>query len=238
MWFLSQRIDAKRALVDSLQDVTQSERQSDWADARLAQERVKARLTDSTSVDLRNQAVQNDADLAMVARLDTVRLGKTPLFLQGMSDQPFRHEYEVAFAEGGYGSTDDPAQQVAARINRSNIRGALLDAVYDWTASSQTHRLSQWLDEILVRCDPTPVPWIARARKALYLQDQTALTQLLQEAPTDRICVRLFDSLALRLQDVGGDGIPYLIRMQRSRPDDFWTAFDLNRLLLETKAIG
>jgi tetratricopeptide (TPR) repeat protein/tRNA A-37 threonylcarbamoyl transferase component Bud32 len=226
-WALAQHTATQRAISEDLHQVVQDEHRAAWADARLCQERVNARLNSTTSVQLRRQAEQNDKDLAMVDRLDSIRLAKSPLLLHEVNDMAFRSEYKAAFADAGYGTPDDPPEQVANRINGSNIKAPLLDAIYNWTASAEDKRLVKWLNAILVISDPTPHPWIVQARRATHSRDQAALIRMLQNAPNDRTCTRLVDTLALRLQDLGADGIPFLKQVLRSHPDDFWTAYDL-----------
>jgi serine/threonine-protein kinase len=226
-WAIAERTAARRAINDDLQEVIQDERRGAWADAKLCQERVKARLNRNTPAELRRQSQQNDADLTMVGRLDSIRLARSPRLLHEINDMAFRDEYRAAFADAGYGSPDDAPELVASRINTSNIKPALLAAIYDWTASGDDKRLVNWLSAIMAGSDPTPHPWIIRARKKIFTGNKSELIALLLDAPTDRTCVRLADTLALRLQDLGGDGISFLKRTFRTHPDDFWTAFDL-----------
>jgi tetratricopeptide (TPR) repeat protein len=226
-WVAAGRAASARALEDDLKEVARLEDLNEWNEARIAQERVKARLTNGTPSLLRKQAARNDADLAMVVRLDSIRLGRMPSMLHDTTETMFHDEYEAAFHDAGYGTPDDPAEAVAERVKSSNIKTMLLYALYNWASADVDDHLRNWLMSVTNLADDKAGSWTVRARNTHAWKNKANLIELLESAPSDKACLRLEDTLAERLQSLGGDGIGFLKQVQRAHPDDLWTNHDL-----------
>jgi tetratricopeptide (TPR) repeat protein len=220
-WIAEKRSAEAHVLEDDLKDVARLEEQDAWNDARIAQERVKAHLTGATPILLRKQAAQNDADLAMVVRLESIQIARIPM----VQPDPVEDDFKAAFRDAGYGTPADAAEVMADKIKSSNIRTALLQGLYNWAGDDVNFR--NWLLNVTRLVDNKSGSWVALAREASTWNNKADLIRLLDSAPSDKTCVPLENALAQRLVDLGGDGISFLKKVQRAYPDDLWTNFDL-----------
>ena len=108
-------------------------RKASWPEARNALERVKSRLGERGSHDIRGRLDRGARDLELADRLDAIRLtgytmvGGVPDFAR--SDE----RYEEAFREAGFDEVGSPLESLAAKIKASDIRNALLVAFDNWS---------------------------------------------------------------------------------------------------------
>jgi tetratricopeptide (TPR) repeat protein/tRNA A-37 threonylcarbamoyl transferase component Bud32 len=231
IWSFTQRAAAARTLEEDLLQVESLEAKSQWDDARLVQERVRARLSADTSATLRSRAEQNDKDLATVARLGAISRALSGRW--GLTNSKFQNllnnssQYESAFRDAGLGTPAEPAEAVAARIRSKNIKTALLDALYDWVGSADDQHLHKWILQVAMMADPAPTQWAERAKDPKTWRSKAALVEVLETAPANPGCLRLTTTVADRLQALGGDGISYLKKLQRQHPGDFRTNYTL-----------
>ncbi len=225
LWIVAQRQATARALDEDLQQVTNFEARADWNDARMAQERVRARLNAAVPDQLRKRAARNDLDLAIVARLDATQLNRMRSLLPG-TDEASTAEFESAFRDAGLGAPNDPADIVASRVRASIIKPALLDALFVWISFSRNQQINGWLLDVAQRADPAPGDWLSATFKESW-DDKASLIRLLKSAPINPGCTRHVATLAYHLQELGGDGIPYLKKLQLANPADFWTTYTL-----------
>jgi tetratricopeptide (TPR) repeat protein/tRNA A-37 threonylcarbamoyl transferase component Bud32 len=226
LWFLARRAAVVRAIDEDLVQVAYFERQSDWSNARLAQERIKGRISDFVPATLRLRALQNDADLATVNRLDSARL-QLMMSVSPRGAEAKLKEIESAFRDGGFGTPADPADVVAARIRRSPIKAALQDALYDWIGMAWQQRVDGWQLNVAKQVEPEASAWTNEVLSADW-QNRKVISTLLQNAPKDKDSRRLVANLAEFLQREGGDGISTLDRLQKANPSDFWTNYSLS----------
>ncbi|HTE05012.1 MAG TPA: tetratricopeptide repeat protein [Planctomycetota bacterium] len=238
-----QRATTERAVRDDLRAVAQSGRVSAWAEARTALERAKARLGGGGPQALRELVAQCGRDLALVASLEDIRLQRV-VVVGGRFDMAGNRRradaaYEAAFRGAGLGGfgpgeAGDDASAVAARVAASPVQVALLAALDDWAScvpyGTDPHRQA-WVLDVARQADPDPTGWQHRLRDASSSRDRDALATLASEAQTPGASLPALVALAERLDDLGGDAVPLLLRLQRAHPDDFWVNLTLGDVL-------
>ncbi len=177
-------------------------------------------------------------DQEFVARLDAIRLNRAAV-VDGNFDKRFNkaqadREYEVAFHEAGLAEVHDDVEVAAARVEASNIRQALVDALDDWAACVRTasdQRRQGWLLELARRADRDATGLRDRLRDPAVRRNRAALTELAGTALAAKASVQLLVVFGERLRDAGGDAIPFLTRVQQEHPGDFWANFILGDAL-------
>jgi serine/threonine-protein kinase len=178
-------------------------------------------------------------DQEFVARLDAIRLNRAAV-VDGSFDtdantrankEQADSAYEVAFREAGFGDVQDDPAAVAARVEASNIRGALAASLDDWATSATDERRQRWLLEVARRANPDPTGFRDRLLDPAVWKDRAALTELTAKALAAKPSVQLLVMLAGRLQEAGGEAVLFLTQVQQEHPDDFWANFTLGEAL-------
>src|SRR5262249_62126449 len=103
-----------------------------WADARAVLELAQARLGWGGPADLRRRLDQAQRDLDLVIQLDNIRLQRVTGGELDFYKAQANRDYAEAFHRAGLGTVPDPPARVAANINASAVRGALVAALNDW----------------------------------------------------------------------------------------------------------
>ncbi len=237
-----QRAATARAVRADLDSLAQHLAGSEWAAARTALERAKARLGSGDTPDrtgstgsLHARVQVGERDLALVARLDAIRLQRAAV-LDGRFDLRRNRaradaDYETAFRAAGLGGPGDDPTEVAARIAGSAIRAALVAALDDWAlcaAHAEAASREAWLLDVAARADGDHTPWRAELGPPA---ERTALERLAHAALAEDAAPARSAALAERLAAAGGDARPLFLEAQRRRPDDFWTNFALGEAL-------
>src|SRR5439155_24198534 len=93
--------------------------------------------------------------------------------------EPSDARYEEAFRTAGFGQVHDDTDVVAARIEASNIRSALVAALDHWSACTPDRRRKNWVLEVARKADAGPTGWRSRARDPNEREDGAALAKLL-----------------------------------------------------------
>jgi serine/threonine-protein kinase len=201
---------------------------SRWHEARAALERARGRLGDRDSTELHRQLDQGNRDLALSALLDDIRLESITSYWgrPGHVSTPAR--YQATFREAGFGNVLDPADDVAARIAASNIRGALLDALDEWSRWADPDSKA-WILEVARKADPDPTGWRGRARDPALRADDAALSEFVATAPVEDQPVALLLSLVWDLPRRSLTRLAFLKRIQKVNPDNFWCSEMLGR---------
>jgi serine/threonine-protein kinase len=178
-------------------------------------------------------------DQEFVARLDAIRLNRAAV-IRGRFDIAANRaragqKYEVAFRDAGFGEVGDDPAVVAATVEASNLRGALLAALDDRAicATDEADEPRRWLLEVARRADPDPTGSCNRLRDPEAWKNPAVLTELTGTAPVKGQPVQLLVALGERLRDTGGDATSFLLRVQREHPHDFWANLTLGDTLRE-----
>jgi tetratricopeptide (TPR) repeat protein len=217
----------EQAVQADLREMADLQRRSAWPEAIASLERAKGRIGESGSAELRGLLDQRAREMGLVARLDAIRLGR---YSSNGGDFDLRRadsEFEAAFVKVGIGRVKDDARAVAARVNASNIRKALVDALDEWSEIAAEPSRRDWLVTVAREADHDPTGWRDRARDPSNWKSEEALARLLQTAPVADDYVRLLWMIGDHWRLLGRDSIPFFKRVQQAHPGDF----DLNMRL-------
>jgi serine/threonine-protein kinase len=225
LWLAVHRGQLRQAVEGDLREVTVLQQQARWTDARGALQRAEARLGADGLGDesLRQRIDQARRDLALVIELDRIRLNRATsgddlAYYKSRADR----QYLSAFENSGLAKEQDPPGVVAARINASAVRVALLAALDDWTVCVTDKSRRDWLLTIARETDPDPLGWGDRIRDPATWDDLAALSELAEAVPVQGQSVSLLLGLGERLRAAGGDATGFLKRVQNDHPAEFW----------------
>jgi len=215
-----------------LRDAAQAQARSSWSQARAALDRAQVRLGTGGSEELRHRVMQCGRELELVARLDDIRLNRVTrgelVFYKAQADG----EYVQVFGREGIRPGDEP-QSVAAAINGSPVRGAIVAALDDWLVCSTNLAQRAWLIEVARETNQSPQGWRQRVLDPTAWEDPRNLAELAKTAPVEEESVSLLLALGERLRMARRDAIPLLKRVQAEHPDDFWANLILGNAVLQ-----
>jgi eukaryotic-like serine/threonine-protein kinase len=236
LWVISERAAVERAADEDLQEMARLEDASLWPEAQAAWQRAKVRVAEGASANLRGRVDQGLRELQLVARLDGIRLKRIARAGQAKGDPDA--DYEKAFVEADLGCVGDDPADVAARIRALPIRNALVGALDDWNLcfrqeAPESARRAAWVRDVAQRSDAEPASWRGRVRDPKS-GDPNTLLELIASAPVDDKSVPLLLGLANRLEAAGQSPFPFLSKVQRAHPNDFWANFVLANKLRES----
>ena len=178
---------------------------------------------------------QGTSDLALGLRLDELRLGDT-YNLEGVLDvKGLDVRYSEAFRNAGLGKVGEPVEAVAARVKASRLRETFVAGLDDCVAYVHDASRRSWLLALATKAEPYPTAWSVLARDPSSWENSKALLKLSNTAPFNRQSVPLLLALQKRLSATGEDPVPFLKRIQKSKPDDFYTNFALGRVLMRNQ---
>jgi tetratricopeptide (TPR) repeat protein/tRNA A-37 threonylcarbamoyl transferase component Bud32 len=205
--------------------VRQLERDGKLQEARA----LLPRPLDVEATELRSQVQDALAELELARKLDAIRDGRQEI-VNGRFDLAVNlarsgRGYEEAFREAGFGGFANEPAEVAARVARSPIRAALVAALDDWSVCSTDDARARWVMEVARRADPDPSGWRDRVRQPGLSRE--TLAELAATAAVQDQSPQLLAALALRMGTVVGDVVPFLDRVQRQYPGDFWASYAL-----------
>jgi serine/threonine-protein kinase len=236
LWLAVQQAHRRDAVEAELKDAAGLQESSRWAEARASLDRAD-QLDGSWPYDLHRRIARARGDLDLAINLDTIRLRRVTRgdldFYRTQADR----EYRDAFREAGLGEVYDPPQRVAARINASAVRGALVAALLDWTVSASDPKQRAWLLEVVRQTDADPDAWRKRVLDPPAWEKSEALNELAQTAPVARQSVSLLLAIGERLKFMGLDPVLFLKRVQKEHPADFWANLILGKTLVQQEPV-
>lgn len=214
-----------QAVAEDLKEADVFQGQGQWAEALPALERASGRLEGSGLDSLQTQVAERRRDVALVARLENVRLIS--------ADEPDLaaqvQAYRAAFAENGLDVAALAPEEIAQRIRDSAIRIHLIRALDNWAycqggvpggKSEPLNAIAQLADED---------PFRQQLRNPQFRKDRKALEALAQgEAVLAQPPESVMNLFSL-LEDAGATavGVQLLRRAQALHPADFWINFQL-----------
>ncbi len=235
MWLVVRQAHRRDAVEADLKKVGELQDGARWAAAQAALDRAEARLGGGGPDDLRQRLGQARRDLDLVIKLDAIRLKRVThgelTFYKAQADR----DYKEAFQEAGLGEVHDQPSSVAAMINASAVRAALVAALDDWAICIADKEQRDWLLKVLQEADPDPEGWRDRILDPLAWDDPAALAELARTVP-GRLPVSLLLALGERLKAVNGDAPAFLKHVQKEHPGDFWANLILGNALLRSQA--
>jgi len=228
------RAAAVRAVQSDLREIAELESTKDWEKIAVVLARVEGRMADGGPAGLRTDIDQAASDLQLAKRLEHIRTHRTPL-LGGIPDKAVGdRSYEAAFRDSNLG-VNDSAKEMAERIMASPLRRTLVEGLDDWAVCASEPRRRAWCLEIAQLVDPGPDGWGHRLRDSSAWQDHAALAEVGVAAPIELLPMSLLVAVVERLQDLGGDAVELLKRVDGERPGDFGVNFRLGFALMTQK---
>jgi eukaryotic-like serine/threonine-protein kinase len=256
IWWHGQRTALEATAVAYAEaDLTEAERLRDRGEFKASAEvlrRAKDRLREFVPPELHDRLQAAFDNLELVTRLDAIRqeraLVKSPTeFLgvlvlpvnelpkEGRETQSGRH-YEEAFREAGIGAPGDDPGDIAARIQASPVRGALVAALDDWAACAADRDQLAWVLAVVRQADPDP--WRDRVRDPATWDNPAALRELAARAPVAEQSPQLLAVLGARLRAKNLNAVPFLAPVMSAYPSDFWVNIEMgNSLYLQSNLV-
>jgi serine/threonine-protein kinase len=235
LWLAVHQAQRREAVEGDLKEVTDLQQQARWTDARAALQSAEARLGAGWlgNGGLPQRIDQARGDLDLVITLDSIRDNRAAsaddlAYYKSRADR----QYLSAFEKAGLANAQDPPGVVAARINASAVRVALIAALDDWAVCASDKSRRDWLLTIAREADPDPLGWGDRIRDPATWDDLTALSDLANAVPVKGQSASLLLGLGARLRAAGGDATGFLKRVQNDHPADFWANMVLGDALL------
>jgi serine/threonine-protein kinase len=170
-------------------------------------------------------------DQELVVRLEDIHLNRVALEGKRTSRRASlaraAREYESAFREAGFGEVHDAPDVVAARLEASTVREALLGALYDWALCTTDRGRRKWLLAVARQVDSGPAGFCDAAHDPAAWDDPAALVELAWTAPLEGESVRLLTALGERMLESGRYTFDLLEKLQQKHPGDFWANLTL-----------
>lgn len=200
-------------------------------------EMARARLAGGGSKELMAQVEQCARDLGLVVRLEEIRMHRADVGYRARKrgdNSAVATDYQRAFQEHGLADVPGNPRESAARIQGSRIRAVLVSALDTWAicVADEAARRDGLLEAARL-ADPDPTGWRDRVRDAANWKVPETLAELVSTTPASGETVMLLLALAEHVVVTGGDAVPFLERIQRQFPDDFWANFSLGMRLAE-----
>jgi serine/threonine-protein kinase len=233
VWLTLEQADRRHAVEADLNDVARLQEHARWAEARATLERAEARLDRGGPDDLRRRLGQARRDFDLVMQLDKIRLRRVTRGELSLYKAQSNREYKDAFQAAGLGNVEDHPQGVAAVINASAVRAALVTALDDWSICVTDKEQRAWLVEVARQANHDSEGWRQLVLDPAAWEDSGALAELARKVPVKRLSVSLLLALGERLRAVGGDAAPFLKRVQKEHPGDFWANLILGNAMLQ-----
>jgi serine/threonine protein kinase/tetratricopeptide (TPR) repeat protein len=223
-WLAIQQAHRRDAVEADLKELRDSQKIARWEEAHSALERAEARLEGGGPLDLRERLAQAKRDLDFVMQLDNIRLKRVTGGLLAAYRARAHREYASAFEKAGIGAFRDEPSSVAATINSSAVKGALLETLYDWVACASETAQRSWLLEVARHADSRLELWqeSPQVLDAATWENRAALTKLTQAGPAATQSVSLMLSLGEIAIATGGEATLFLQHVQKAHPADFW----------------
>jgi serine/threonine-protein kinase len=234
LWFAVQEAQRRQAVEGDLREVAILQQQARWIEAREALRRVEARLDGGGAGDLRRRVDQARRDLDLVIELDRIRLSRLTSGILLVYKTRADRDYTKAFQDSGLARVADPPDIVAARLQASAVRVALLAALDNWAVCATDKDRRDWLLAVARKADPDPQGWRDRIRDPASWEDPATLAELARKVPVSGQSVSLLLALGERLGAAGGDAPALLKRVQTEHPADFWANLILGDALVKT----
>jgi tetratricopeptide (TPR) repeat protein len=205
-------------------------------DGRFAEAHATLQEAHADAPSVQSQIADARERLKLVETLDAIRLNRDRTADGGGLDYAASgRKYAEAFRSAGLGAFDDDPVLVARRLAASPVRKVLISALDDWAACAEKKE-RDWVLTVCRTLDPDP--WRDRVRDADGWANTDAFPAIVGDADIPNQPVTLMVALGTRWRRLSGDPplkgdpTPFLARVQRQHPTDFWVNFELGHLLL------
>jgi eukaryotic-like serine/threonine-protein kinase len=229
----AERVAMERAARQDLREMARWLSRSSWPEARAAMERAGGRLEGRGSAELSRLRDQGIRDLALVERLDAIRLERAGSGAGADADRRADETYAEAFRAAGFDDARASLQEQASRIEASNVREAIVPALYEWAAISRDFGGRVWRNILARKADRDPTGWRGRAFDPAASRDKAGFAAIAAQAPIAEQPVPFLLVFSRHLRDSGEDLLPFLSKIQRAHPGDFWANLNLGNALTQ-----
>src|SRR5262249_51250422 len=130
--------------------------------------------------------------------------------------------YTNTFQQAGLGTIQDQSSRVAQLIDSSAVRGALVAALLDWAVCAAAPEQRSWLLEAVRRTKSESSNWRGQVLVPSACEHLPVLAELARTAPVKSESISLLLAFGERLMALHGDAAPYLQKVQKEHPTDFW----------------
>jgi serine/threonine-protein kinase len=230
---VAQRAHDREAVEADLREAARHRDSARWREARAVLDRAGERLAWGGPNDLVRQLDQARRDLDLVVQLNAIRVTRVTRGELAYYKARANEAYAATFRQAGLGTVHDAPSRMAAGINASAVRGALAAAVYDWAVCASDKAERGWLLEVARQTNGDPNDWRQRVLDPAVWEDVQAMADLAQTAPTASESVSLLLAVGEQLNVVGRDPSPFLKRVQKAHPADFWANLILGNVMLQ-----
>ena len=221
LWTISVKATIAQAVADDLAEVVRLEHASDWRAARNMLERAKTRLGSASGRDrLARRVSEVEDELDLVDRLAALRFERESSKGADFVPAEWWSKYRRVLSDAGFLADGDSPEAFAARIARSPIRTALVEALDDMAPCASRADL-EWVFSATRLADPDP--WRDKARDLTIWTDLPLLAALARDAPVEDQPVQVMLHVAGELSYSNPSEAEALYRrVQAAHPSDFW----------------
>jgi eukaryotic-like serine/threonine-protein kinase len=236
IWSAFERANLANAVNGDLNAMAKLQQQERWGEARAALGRAQAIVAAGGNSEVRQRCAQAEQDLDLAVALDQIRLTRATSGLLVVYRKMANEEYARLFAQAQLGTFQDSPKDVAARVNASATRTELVNALYDWAYCPDDLRQQDWVQKVVLAAAPDPGGWSQRILDPTIWSNRDALNELANKVPVDQVPLPLLLALGDNLMAIGRPAVPFLIRVQKQHPENFWVNLDLGNALLLQQA--
>jgi serine/threonine-protein kinase len=234
----AEAVRQRQAVETALDKAGDLGRRGRWAEARAVLEQTRDGLGDAGPEDLRRRVEQATADLALVDRLEAIRLRRSTLVEGKFDNRGTEGDYATAFREAGLREESEDSATVAGRLRASAVHEQLVAALDDWAAVTKDQKRRAWLLAVARAADPDS--WRDRFRDPEVWRDRAKLEALAKELLEDekqlaRQTPQLLHVLGDALVSTQADAVPLLTAAQARHPDEFWLNYQLASALYSAR---
>jgi tetratricopeptide (TPR) repeat protein/serine/threonine protein kinase len=218
----------------ALDDAEKSFQQDRLPQATEAVRRAEGLLASAGGDDeLSRRVGQWRADLAMVVRLEDIRLARAAENKEEVDWAGADQGYRQAFKEYGLDVETLPPAEAIKRLRTSPISGRLVAALDDWFVTERHARVAGWEEMLSLVQQVDTDGWRNRFREAFRTQQLTTLEALARDEKLLTQPPATVYLLSLVLEESGKQSlaIEILLAAQKRHPGDFWINFNLGNLL-------
>lgn len=228
----ARRSATAQSIDDSLYQATECMKQRRWQDAQVLVRRAEDLLGEGGDQARQAHVGQLIADLAMVARLDELRLHVKSLKESNEDPGPTDPDYASAFRGYGIDIESLDAHEAAERVAERAIFLELALALDNWAVglkAAQPRERQRWMRLLTIARLADPDPWRQNLRLALENGNLNSLQDLARSALPVNLPVVSLVHLASALRAAGAlpDALAILNQAQGYYPADFWLNHEL-----------
>jgi tetratricopeptide (TPR) repeat protein/tRNA A-37 threonylcarbamoyl transferase component Bud32 len=230
-WLDRQRAEQRQAVETTLEKVGELQREARWKEAAALLERERTRLGPRGPADLRARVERAADELALVKRLEDIRLKRATLVEGHVDWAGADRDYAVEFRAAGLGEVGSDAARAAAWVRQTSVADALVAALDDWAACVGDRQRRSWVLEVVRQADPDP--WRDGVRDPAAWDDADVLAQWVRQGRATQQSPQLLAVVGGRLG--GPDAVELLKAAWERHPGDFWVNVKLGNALVEVK---